>query len=85
MRFREYDVVRVIAPIPDARIHGNAGEGVQPRVGDIGAILIVHTVKPGEEPGFIVERTGPGGSTLWMADIFASELEQAPLDVQSGT
>ena len=85
MRFREYDVVRVIAPIPDARIHGNAGEGVQPQVGDIGAILIIHPVKPDEEAAFIVESTDPGGSTLWMADIFASESEQVPLDGQSGT
>ena len=76
MQFREYNVVRVIAPIPANRIDRNAGEAREPQVGDIGTILIVHSIQPGQESAFIVESVGADGHTLWMADILASELEQ---------
>ncbi|WP_242166498.1 hypothetical protein [Lysobacter sp. M15] len=77
MKISEYDVVRVIAEIPADRIDLSASQG-RPQIGDLGAVVLVHTVKPNQEPAFIVECVGSDGHTIWLADILASELERVP-------
>ena len=77
MRISEYDVVRVIADIPAGRINRSASQR-SPRIGDLGAVVLVHTIQLDQEAAFAVECVGPDGHTIWLADIFASELERAP-------
>ena len=73
----EYEVVRVIAKIPADRIdHGSSKR--PPQIGDLGAVVLAHAAQPGHSAAFIVECVGSDGRTIWVADIFASELERAP-------
>ena len=78
MNISQYDVVRVIAEIPTDRVDTTASEGRMPHVGDLGAVVTVLAPVPHREPAFVVECVGPDGHTVWLADIFASELERAP-------
>ncbi|GAB3358631.1 hypothetical protein GCM10027430_29290 [Lysobacter tyrosinilyticus] len=78
MNISEYDVVRVIAEIPADRVDAGASQGRMPQVGDLGAVVMAHASNPRQEPAFTVECVGPDGHTVWLADIFASELERAP-------
>ncbi|ASY87342.1 hypothetical protein C7T86_20295 [Xanthomonas citri pv. malvacearum] len=77
MRISEFDLVRVIANIPDARIDHDFSQR-SPQIGDLGAVVVVHAVQPGREAAFAVECVGSEGHTIWLADIFTSELERAP-------
>ncbi|TXD45560.1 DUF4926 domain-containing protein [Xanthomonas campestris] len=77
MRISEFDIVRVIANIPDARIDHDSSQR-PPQIGDLGAVVLVHAVQPGHEAAFAVECVGSEGRTIWLADISASELERAP-------
>ncbi|GAB3358446.1 hypothetical protein GCM10027430_29000 [Lysobacter tyrosinilyticus] len=78
MSISEYDVVRVIAQIPAGRVDTTASQGRMPQIGDLGAVVMVHPSVPHQELAFVVECVGPDGHTVWLADIFASELERAP-------
>jgi hypothetical protein len=77
MRISAFDVVRVIGNIPDARIDHDSSQR-SPRIGDLGAVVLVHAVQPGREAAFAVECVSSEGHTIWLADILASELERAP-------
>jgi len=81
MSITEYDVVRVIADIPAERVDRAVSQS-HPQVGDLGAVVLVHSTQPLREAAFAVECVGSDGQTIWLADIFASELERAP--VKSG-
>ena len=78
MNISEYDVVRVIAEITAGRVDTTASQGRMPQVGDLGAVVMVHASLHQQELAFVVECVGPDGHTVWLADIFASELERAP-------
>lgn len=75
MTISEYDVVRVTAAIPSERVDGDFSGTTLPRIGDIATVVMAHAVKPPLERCFIVECVGPDGVTIWLADIFSSELE----------
>ena len=75
MTFNDYDVVRLKQDIPQVRVTAGAGDARLPVAGDVGTILMVHSVSLGTEPSYIVECVDPSGGTSWMADVFQSELE----------
>ncbi|MGO4223669.1 hypothetical protein AB4Y64_17680 [Lysobacter sp. TAF61] len=77
MNITEYDVVRVISDIPAERVDKSVGQCL-PRVGDLGAVILAHATEPQQEPAFVVECVGSDGHTIWLADIFARELERVP-------
>jgi hypothetical protein len=76
MDISKYDVVRVIAEIPLERVDRNTSRGQRPQIGDIGAVVSVRAIKPSQEPSFIVECVGSNDLTVWLAEIFASELDR---------
>lgn len=76
MRISEHDVVRLIADIPEERVDRGASQR-HPQIGDVGAVVLVHTTQPQQEAAYAVECVGPDGHTIWLADIFASELKLA--------
>ena len=77
MSISEHAAVRVTSEIPVERIDPGAGLGRVPRVGDLGAVVLVHAMSRGE-PAFTVECVDPDGPTVWVADVFASEIERVP-------
>jgi hypothetical protein len=79
MRISEYDVVRVIADIPENRVDRSTSQRL-PQIGDLGTIVLAHHVQTSQEAAFVVECVGAHGQTIWLADIFASELERAPAE-----
>ncbi|ALN55893.1 hypothetical protein GLE_0535 [Lysobacter enzymogenes] len=70
---REFDTVRLIAPIPPARIDRSVGLRA-PRIGDLGAVVHAYAAAPAHEPLFAVECVDAQGRTLWLADALACEL-----------
>lgn len=76
MTIAEHEVVRITAEIPADRVARDASAGRVPRIGDVGAIVLAHGVGTHREPCFVVECVDPNGLTLWLADVFASELER---------
>lgn len=84
MNTSEYDLVRVIADIPADRVDAHFGLGRAPRIGDLGSVVMAYPASPHHEPAFSVECVCPDGHTLWLAELFASELERvAPDPAQS--
>jgi len=75
MNISEYDVVRVIAEIPEDRIDRGISKR-PPKIGDVGTVVLAHATQPRREAAFAVECVEPDGHTIWLADIFASELER---------
>ena len=72
-RFREFDVVRVrVLRVASRHVDGSAGAIRAPQVGDVGTI--VHVLAPDR---FVVESVRDDGSTAWLADFDAEELERA--------
>ena len=47
-----------------------------PRIGDTGAILEVLTT-PGSLNKYVVENVNSDGTTIWLSDFFAEEIEPA--------
>lgn len=77
MPISKYEVVRVIANIPTDRIDHGASKR-PPQIGDLGAVVRAHAAQPGHSATFVVECVDSDGCTIWLADVFASELERAP-------
>jgi hypothetical protein len=82
---KELDVVRVTSKLPAGRVDPNIGDAAEPQIGDVGTIVLVHTVQMGQEAAFLVECVGENGNTRWLADILQSELELVPSRCSSGT
>jgi hypothetical protein len=82
MSLSEHDVVRLIKNIPAERIDRSLSMGKEPQIGDIGAIVNTYSVTDNEEACFIAECADSDGAILWVADFFASELQQ--ISEQSG-
>jgi len=76
LNISEYDVVRVIATIPPDRVDRSVSDDRVPQIGDIGAVVFVLATASSRGPAYIVECIGSDGHTLWLADMFASELER---------
>lgn len=76
MTVSEYDVVRVTAQIPSDRVSRDFSGANRPRIGDVGTVVLAHEAKPPLRRCFVVECVGADGATLWLADIFSSELER---------
>jgi hypothetical protein len=71
MSFELYDRVRVVRLlVPDREVTSSAAEPRQPRVGETGAVV----ADVGDDL-FLVERVTADGSTLWLAEFTAAELE----------
>jgi hypothetical protein len=85
MQFKELDVVRITSPLPEGRVDPAIGDATEPQVGDIGTVVIVHTMQSGQEPAFLVECVGPQGETRWLADILQTELELVSSSYSGGT
>ena len=77
MSISEYELVRLIADIPAERVDRDASQKL-PQIGDLGAVVLVHATQPPQEAAYVVEAVAPDGHTIWLADIFASELERTP-------
>ncbi len=75
MKFKEYDVVKVVRLLTDSRrIDGTESIMRQPQVGDVGTIVYVLD-DSGDESKYIVESVNQDGMTVWLADFNHSELE----------
>jgi hypothetical protein len=75
MKFKEYDVVKVVSLLTDSRrIDGTESIMRQPQVGDVGTIVYVLD-DSGDESKYIVESVDQDGMTVWLADFKHSELE----------
>lgn len=71
---KEYDLVRLILPIPSERWSEGSEHQRPPAVGDIGAIVMVHAVQPGQRQAYVVECIADDGRSGWLADVLESEL-----------
>ena len=73
----EFDWVRVVRAVPDARLHlQRSRRAVTPEVGDLAWVSFAYRVKAPNEPMFIVECIAADGTVLWLADLRASEIER---------
>jgi len=75
MKFKEYDVVKVVSLLTESRrIDGTDSIMRQPKIGDVGTIVNVLD-DAGYESKYIVESVNQDGMTVWLADFKHSELE----------
>jgi hypothetical protein len=75
VKFREYDIVRIIRlDVPNRLYLGTETVKRAPRIGDVATIC--HQDKP-EDPtaSVVVEMVDQNGCTLWLADFSPGELE----------
>ena len=85
MQPKELDVVRVISKLPAGRVDPAIGDDAEPQIGDVGTIVLVHTVQADQEAAFLVECVWKNGNTRWLADILQSELELVHSRCSGGT
>ena len=71
---KRYDVVRVKSLSADLERDGWRVNARAPSVGDIGTVVEILEAG-GQTPHFVVESIAADGSTLWLADFVAEELE----------
>jgi hypothetical protein len=81
---KELDVMRLTSKLPAGRVDPDIGDAAEPQIGDVGTIVLVHTVRADQEVAFLVECVGKNGNTRWLADILQSELELAPSRCSGG-
>ena len=77
MRFKEFDVVQVVRPISLDRVDTTVGSSYLPQLGEVGAVVSVHSAGPLMTPAYTVECVDGAGCTRWLADFLESELELA--------
>jgi hypothetical protein len=74
MVYREFDVVRVVA-LPSELATQTSQNSEAPQIGDSGTVVFMHQPRLGLELAYTVERVGQDGTTLWLADFLASEID----------
>jgi len=76
-KLQQYDVVRIRQLIDPAKDYcGTQWFRRPPVVGDVGAIVEILNAS-GLPDSYMVECCGPEGSTIWLAEFSAAELELA--------
>jgi hypothetical protein len=79
MAFREPEVVRVVASVPEERVDRTLSTGHSPKPGDLGAVVMVYHQASGADAVYTVECVEDSGHTRWLADLLESEIESAQL------
>jgi hypothetical protein len=71
---KRYDAVRVKFLAAQAERKGWNVNARAPRVGDVGTVVEILSAA-GQAAQYVVECVAPDGTTLWLADFTAEELE----------
>jgi len=71
---KRYDVVRVKSLAAEIVRNGWSINVRAPHVGDIGTVVEILDAE-GQAAQFVVESVAPDGTTIWLADFTAEELE----------
>ena len=71
---KRYDMVRVRSLTDGIERNGWHLNVRAPRVGDIGTVVEISDAE-GHAPHFVVESVAADGTTVWLADFTAGELE----------
>jgi len=71
---KRYDVVKVKSLVTAIGRNGWNINARAPRVGDIGTVVEILKAE-GQDAQFVVESVAADGTTIWLADFTAEELE----------
>jgi uncharacterized protein YjaZ len=71
---KRYDVVKVKSLVAAIGRNGWNVNARAPRVGDIGTVVEILNAE-GQDAQFVVESVAADGTTIWLADFTAEELE----------